>query len=145
LSVFANQRGIPSSHHGPLLEQLISKSKSSFYQNDTTFDSEFKRVHDNLMEHFSTKLEYWVNAFLDSPAGVLFTSEFDNARYEPSFWNKSDSFRKAKVQLSTVPLLASTDLRYYKDLEGIKFTIAEVFDFWEPILLLNDVYYEVLS
>jgi hypothetical protein len=41
------------------------------------------------------------------------------------------------------PLIAA-DIQNYKTHVGLSFEKNEVFDFWRPILLLDEIYFEVL-
>jgi hypothetical protein len=39
--------------------------------------------------------------------------------------------------------LVTADIHNYKTHAGLSFEKNEVFDFWQPILLLDDVYFDV--
>jgi len=56
--------------HGPLLEQLISNAKSSFYQEDTKYDHHFTSIHDKIQNFFIKKATNLMDSFFASPAGI---------------------------------------------------------------------------
>jgi hypothetical protein len=72
LSFFVNQCGCDIVLRPALLQQLTSASKSPFYKSDSDYKNEFKRIHNLVMDLYTTATERFMNEWTSSPAGEAY-------------------------------------------------------------------------
>jgi len=151
LSVFANQHGLPKEIHGPLLEQVISNAASSkFYKEDEDWDHDFSSIHDKIQSFFVKKATEFMDGFFKSPAGVAYLKEYESVRSVLHLLEIYSDYRRTKKgPLAEMHQLTAADISKFvwegKEYEGIQMSTAEIFEYWEPVVLLSSAQLFVLS
>jgi hypothetical protein len=73
LSFFLNQRGLEEKVILPFLDQLVSDSKSRFYNSsDPNWQDEFSRIHKVIKDWFVSKMNAFVEEWMVTAAAVEF-------------------------------------------------------------------------